>query len=106
MPAEPEAAAGDEADPPRRERGRRDQGRTRGPVRESRPEGEHGRRPRRERDPQRRSAEAAPASAPPGRRRPQETEPESRAVGFSDHVPAFLLRPVRAPRMEEAVEDA
>jgi superfamily II DNA/RNA helicase len=33
-------------------------------------------------------------------------EDASKAVGFKDHVPAFLLRPTRMPREAEALEDA
>ncbi len=39
-------------------------------------------------------------------RRHEELAEASSAVGFADHVPAFLLRPVRAPLAEESVEDA
>jgi superfamily II DNA/RNA helicase len=36
----------------------------------------------------------------------QAREDASKAVGFKDHVPAFLLRPTRMPREAEALEDA
>jgi superfamily II DNA/RNA helicase len=61
--------------------------------------------------PEHRAAEpAARAKAAPrqAERAPEEKRrahrPEHQAIGFADHVPAFLLRPVRAPR-EEAVEE-
>jgi superfamily II DNA/RNA helicase len=44
-------------------------------------------------------------SAEPKRKSPPK-EDASKAVGFKDHVPAFLLRPTRMPRQTEALEDA
>ncbi|MDR4306952.1 DEAD/DEAH box helicase [Chelatococcus sambhunathii] len=45
------------------------------------------------------TAESVPAPAKPaeprGRSRPEAAEPDERVVGLGDHVPAFLLRPVR-----------
>ncbi|MYZ47203.1 DEAD/DEAH box helicase [Propylenella binzhouense] len=40
------------------------------------------------------------------REREEDLEDASRAVGFADHVPAFLLRPVKLPRNVETTEDA
>ena len=68
---------------------------------EESPRAQHGdqRRERRPRD------ERPLVDSRPPRRREEEREPESRAVGFTDHVPAFLLRPVRLPREVEVVEE-
>ncbi len=60
----------------------------------------HDERPRPEARPR------AEGRLPRQRRHDEDREDASRAVGFSDHVPAFLLRPVRLPRDVEAVEEA
>jgi hypothetical protein len=39
-------------------------------------------------------------------RKPQQEKKSEGGAGFNDHVPAFLLRPVRVPRAAEAMEDA
>jgi superfamily II DNA/RNA helicase len=39
-------------------------------------------------------------------REPQQGKKPEGGAGFNDHVPAFLLRPVRVPRTAEALEDA
>jgi superfamily II DNA/RNA helicase len=39
-------------------------------------------------------------------REPQQGKKPEGGPGFNDHVPAFLLRPVRVPRTAEALEDA
>jgi superfamily II DNA/RNA helicase len=44
------------------------------------------------------------ASEKPRRNRERDSETPARAHGFDDHVPAFLLRPVKVPRETEAVE--
>ena len=41
----------------------------------------------------------------PSRGKREALEDASRAVGFADHVPAFLLRPVRIPKSEPEVEE-
>jgi superfamily II DNA/RNA helicase len=59
------------------------------------------------RDDRREAAEAPPTDAKPRRNETaSETEDAAKAVGFKDHVPAFLLRPTRMPRETEALEDA
>jgi superfamily II DNA/RNA helicase len=40
------------------------------------------------------------------KRKSPPADDSSKAVGFKDHVPAFLLRPTRMPRESEALEDA
>ncbi len=95
-PAEAEAAVADiEADEKPR-RGSRRGGRSRGRSgrqaasddagRKAKPKSEGGRNKRARKEP--------PA------------EDSSKAVGFADHVPAFLLRPTRLPRETQALEDA
>ena len=55
-------------------------------------------------------SEAKPrADAKPAKRKRQASAPSEsadKAVGFKDHVPAFLLRPTRLPRDVGALEDA
>ena len=58
---------------------------------------------RRPRDEERARPEAA---RPQDRERREEREDARQPVGFADHVPAFLLRPVRLPREAEVVEEA
>jgi superfamily II DNA/RNA helicase len=92
------AAAGEE---PRRE--------TRGePRREPRDARENG-RPRRERGAASPTTAEAGRPKPKGDRRPdrhQERDDGRQPVGFADHVPAFLLRPIRLPRDADVVEEA
>jgi superfamily II DNA/RNA helicase len=71
----------------------RDQRRAEGPR--ERPHG------RRDRDPEPRS-EAAPR---PRRRAAEEPNERAEAAGFTGHVPAFLLRPVRMPVDGDALEE-
>jgi superfamily II DNA/RNA helicase len=52
-----------------------------------------------------RTATPKPRTATP-KQKAEPVEDSSKAVGFKDHVPAFLLRPTRMPRQEEALEDA
>jgi superfamily II DNA/RNA helicase len=66
--------------------------------RQAAPDGERG-RPARSEQPRQKAAPQEPRQQ--GRDRPEDS---SRAVGFADHVPAFLLRPVKVPRETEAVE--
>ncbi len=65
-----------------------------------------GERSRNERRPRDEAVRAEARPPRPQRRHDEEREDSSRAVGFADHVPAFLLRPVRLPREVEAVEEA
>jgi superfamily II DNA/RNA helicase len=49
---------------------------------------------------------AGPRPEPrPHRQAMQEGDRDSAAAGFADHVPAFMSRPVRLPRDEEALEE-
>jgi superfamily II DNA/RNA helicase len=50
-------------------------------------------------------ADAKPAKRG-NKRKSEPTDDPSKAVGFKDHVPAFLLRPTRMPRDVGALEDA
>ena len=86
-------------------------GRQRG-DREARPAGdrnESSRRERTERQPRaehpQRAEQPVRAGAASRPRSAEAPEDASRAVGFSDHVPAFLLRPVRVPASAEALEE-
>ncbi|MGH6924091.1 MAG: hypothetical protein ACRED5_10160, partial [Propylenella sp.] len=47
------------------------------------------------------------ADAKPIKPRPiaEPAEDSSAAVGFKDHVPAFLLRPTRLPQSSDALEE-
>jgi hypothetical protein len=45
------------------------------------------------------------AEARPRRHVREAMEDVSAVVGFADHVPAFLLRPVKVPRETEAIEE-
>ncbi len=108
-------AAGEATPRERPIRSGRGQRRQRGQRGEKRAEGNE---PRRDRD---RPAQGASAPRRNERNEPAETdrrgrpfqprraaddlEDASRAVGFSDHVPDFLLRPVRLPREEPQVEE-
>jgi superfamily II DNA/RNA helicase len=51
-------------------------------------------------------AHHAHTEARPRRHAANDMDDASAAVGFTDHVPAFLLRPVRVPHEAEAVEEA
>jgi superfamily II DNA/RNA helicase len=116
--AEPEAIEAepsDEADEKAPRRGRRG-GRSRG----KRQDASGGERRGRERGEKRaklqgepRSADSKSAKAKSGsakkagpKRESPPADDSSKAVGFKDHVPAFLLRPTRMPRESEALEDA
>jgi superfamily II DNA/RNA helicase len=104
VPDMPESAPEAHADEAPRQRGRgrrRDadgEGRSRGRGRRGRSEGRRDERP---------SAEAGPSVARPAasRHRAPEARDGASAVGFSDHVPAFLLRPVRVPGEAETLEE-
>ena len=111
---------GDEAaeEAPSRERPARSAGRgrtrQREPRGEKRAEGgeqrqERNRHPRGERAPRRNDRDNSAQASRHGRSSPpphaENLEDASRAVGFSDHVPDFLLRPVRLPREEPQVEE-
>ena len=107
---EPESREGSREELPREHRGE-----GRGRRREGR--GDRGGRHHRERErsaepraPRRNEGEraehhqAAPAPKPARQASVASDKPE-KAVGFSDHVPAFLLRPVRVPAPSEALEE-
>jgi superfamily II DNA/RNA helicase len=91
-------------------RGRRDGERAARPPRD-RNEAPRERRPERaERRPEkteRQASDRRPRAETRPRRRheAEQLEDSSRAVGFTDHVPAFLLRPVRMPREAEVAEE-
>ncbi len=85
-----------------------DRNETERPPRAERPS--HAERPSRNEHPVRgerptRSEQPVRAGAPSRPRAAEAPEDASRAVGFSDHVPAFLLRPVRMPSEAEALEE-
>ena len=89
-----------------RDRGERGGNRRR---REGRGERQHSEPTRTERPVQ---ANERPAAAPAQQQASNAERPrreaeadQGRAVGFSDHVPAFLLRPVRIPSRPEALEE-
>jgi superfamily II DNA/RNA helicase len=87
-----------EARPPRADTPRHDApARSDVPARADAPRHERPERPARSEHPVR--------AGSPSRPRAPEAEDASRAVGFSDHVPAFLLRPVRLPSSAEALEE-
>ena len=116
--AEPAVAAGSE-EPGREDgshrRGHRDEDRRsrRGGRGRSRPSAS--REPQRERKAEPKESrrneqpearvEQRPAGANKPRRRDEHDQDRSGPVGFDDHVPAFLLRPVRLPREEPATEE-
>jgi superfamily II DNA/RNA helicase len=89
---------------PRRDRGERDASRRdrRGGQRDR-----HGRRANASPDPDRDAPAVSPKPTQPSRprRTDEDLDDASRAVGFSDHVPEFLLRPVRVPREEPQIEE-
>jgi superfamily II DNA/RNA helicase len=78
--------------------------------RSGRHRGERAARPDRHRDPQGERTEQRPQQNRRAQQRkptPEETDKKSEGpIGFSDHVPAFLLRPVRIPVAKEALEEA
>jgi superfamily II DNA/RNA helicase len=74
-----------------RSRGRRNHGGAR--ERETTPAVRHTRE---------RTSDARPSAPRPARKRDEDA---GAAIGFSDHVPQFLLRPVRLPRDEPQVEE-
>jgi superfamily II DNA/RNA helicase len=107
-------SGGRERGAPRRARGRRaEESKPRAerasPDRPEAPEPARQRADRAEARPdvRRRAQAGSSRMGEPKPRRPESEglEDASRAVGFADHVPAFLLRPVRVPREAELVEE-
>ena len=100
--------SGRERGAPRRARGRRGEASRSERPSPSEPSPAPAAKPRPERAEERPRAESPRArqEAKPRRPEPEALEDASRAVGFADHVPAFLLRPVRMPREAELVEES
>ena len=90
---------------PRRSRRRKDDAEAQ-PAAEDAVQAEQSARPERKDRPERTRQPDGGAQRPRRRKSQDDLEDASRAVGFDDHVPAFLLRPVRLPRPVETAEEA
>jgi superfamily II DNA/RNA helicase len=115
------AESSGEDEPPRRGRHARERDGRRGRSRRGGRERSSGERPARDEQPRRETAHAdeprrerAPDPGSEARRPRERTRPQharedrregSQPVGFADHTPAFLLRPVRVAREAEALEE-
>ena len=101
--AEPDVLRRGRRSGPREERSRRGSHRARRPEKHAEAAIQPGKEAQ-QRSPLGAADDGAPRRTPP--REEKRRGDSERPVGFTDHVPAFLLRPVRLPREAEALEEA